>query len=74
MFKEFDIGRRLNHPGIVKTIYFLKLTEYDPSIKGNNNEFHIFQEFMEGGSLSAYLQDLPDRKLTNRMVCKHYVK
>ena len=26
MFKEFDIGRRLNHPGIVKTIYFLKLS------------------------------------------------
>ena len=51
MFKEFDIGRRLDHPGIIKTMHFLKLSQYSRSKSGYDNEFHMFIEYMEGGNL-----------------------
>ena len=28
MFKEFEIGRKLKHPGIVNSLFFIRQTKY----------------------------------------------
>ena len=74
MFKEFDIGRRLDHPGIVKTMYFLKMSQFSKKLSGYNNEFHIFLEYMEGGSLQSFLSTMPNKKIQNMAQCKDFMK
>ena len=73
MLKEFDIGRRLDHPGIIKTMYFLKLSTFNKSFGGYNNVFHILLEYMKGGNLQGFLSGLPDKKLPTAQ-CKSFVK
>lgn len=52
MFKEFEMQRMLNHPGIVKTMYFLKRTKQGGA-RGSEREleFDILLEHMKGGNL-----------------------
>jgi len=50
MFKEFEMTRKINHPGIVKTMYFLKRTK--PAPRGQQVlECNILLEHMAGGNL-----------------------
>ena len=52
MFKEFEMQRMLNHPGIVKTMYFLKRTKPGgPRGRDKELEFDILLEHMAGGNL-----------------------
>ena len=56
MFKEFEMQRMLNHPGIVKTMYFLKRTRTVNGRKRDKElEFDILLEHMAGGNLQQYL-------------------
>ena len=58
MFKEFEMQRMLNHPGIVKTMYFLKRTKQGGT-RGREREkeleFDILLEHMAGGNLQQFL-------------------
>ena len=54
MFKEFEMTRKITHPGIVKTMYFLKRTK--PAPRGQKElECNILLEHMAGGNLQQYL-------------------
>ena len=55
MFKEYEIGRKLKHPGIVKTLFFARQSKYLEALGGNKEKLHIIMELMEGGNLSEYL-------------------
>lgn len=49
MFSEFEMHRALSHPGIVKTMYFLKRS--CGRAQDTELEFNIMLEHMAGGNL-----------------------
>ena len=51
MFNEFEMQRVLTHPGIVRTMYFLKRTKVAAKGKETEIEFDILLEHMAGGNL-----------------------
>ena len=59
MFQEFEIGRKLQHQGIVKTLFFVRQSKFLEALNGNKEKFYIIMELMEGGNLSEYLDTLP---------------
>jgi len=64
MFKEFEMQRMLNHPGIVKTMYFLKRTRQQGGRKREKEqEFDILLEHMAGGNLQQYLNKQEKTKI-----------
>ena len=56
MFKEFEIGRKLKHPGIVNSLFFIRQTKYIEVLDGYKEKLYIIMELMEGGNLAEYLQ------------------
>ena len=45
MFREFEIGRQLNHPGIVRNLYYVRRKN-----ESEEQENAILLELMEGGN------------------------
>ena len=55
MFKEFEMQRRIQHEGIVKTMYFLKRTKPGKRRGEEEMELNLILEHMQGGDLQKYL-------------------
>ena len=53
MYKEFRIGFALDHPGIVKYLFFFRQQSMKHGAK--EQEFHILIELCEGGNLDQFL-------------------
>ena len=62
MFAEFECQRALNHPGIVRTMYFLKRTR-TVQRKEKEIEFDILLEHMAGGNLQQYMNKQEKTKM-----------
>ena len=63
MFKEFSIGCKLRHPGIIEYMYFVRRDS--PKMGKREQEFHIIMELMEGGNLQQYLDQMPKKREVN---------
>ena len=74
MFKEFEIGRKLRHPGIVETLFFVRQSKYLEALGGNKEKFYIIMELMEGGNLGEYLDTLPGGKMTELAKVKGFTR
>ena len=61
-YKEFEIGSKLNHPGIVQYINFVRIGPQWNKAGDEDDEFHILLEYMPGKSLQNYLQSLPHNR------------
>ena len=60
MFREFEIGRQLSHPNIIKNLYYVRKKN-----DSDEQENAILLELMEGGNAQEYLDLLPEKKITN---------
>ena len=65
MFKEFEIGCKLDHPGILKMLYFVRRCNSD-----GEQELHMLCEHMKGGNAQQYLNSLSGRKITDTHVLR----
>ena len=63
MYKEFMIGCSLQHPGVVRYLYFIRQNSRKHGAK--EQEFHILLEFCQGGNLEQYLSSLPDCRVAD---------
>jgi serine/threonine protein kinase len=55
-FYEFEIGRKLKHPGIVQYLNFVRIGPHWQKASDENDEFHILIEYMPGKSLQTLLE------------------
>ena len=60
MFKEFEIGSRLNHSGLLKMLYFARRCSPE-----GEQELHLLCELMGGGNAQLYLDSLPGKRLSD---------
>ena len=74
MFKEFEIGRKLKHPGIVNSLFFIRQTKYIEALDGYKEKLFIIMELMEGGNLAEYLQKQPKRRMEDVRTVKSFIK
>ena len=54
MFREFEIGRQLNHPGIIKNLFYVRRRN-----DADEQENALLLELMEGGNAQEFLDSLP---------------
>jgi hypothetical protein len=48
LFEEFQIGRKLNHPGVVQYYNFARIGPHWSKTSNQNDEFHVLIEYMPG--------------------------
>ena len=62
------------HPGIVKTLFFVRQSKFLEALGGNKEKFYIIMELMEGGNLSEYLATLPSKKMSDLVMVKSFTR
>lgn len=69
MFREFEIGRQLNHPGIIKNLYYVRRKN-----DSDEQENAILLELMSGGNAQEYIDSLPEKKVTDLATLKSFTR
>lgn len=69
MFREFEIGRKLDHAGIIKNMYFVRRRN-----EADEQENLIMLEVMEGGNAQEFIDSRPAKKLTDLLAVKSYTR
>ena len=69
MFREFEIGRQLNHPGIIKNLYFVRKRN-----ESDEQELAILLELMQGGNAQEYIDSLPEKKIVDMKTLKSFTR
>ena len=69
MFREFEIGRQLSHPGIIKNLYFVRKKN-----DSDEQEIALLLELMEGGNAQEYIERLPQKKVTDIKTLRSFTK
>ena len=54
MFREFEIGRQLKHPNIIKNLFYVRRRN-----DADEQENALLLELMEGGNAQEFLDSLP---------------
>mmetsp|Transcript_29318 Transcript_29318/g.39031 ORF Transcript_29318/g.39031 Transcript_29318/m.39031 type:complete len:86 (+) Transcript_29318:645-902(+) len=69
MFREFEIGRQLRHPGIIRNLFYVRKRN-----EQNEQENAILLELMAGGNAQEYMDSLPNKKIEDGAVLRHLIK
>lgn len=69
MFREFEIGRQLNHPNIIKNLFYVRRRN-----ESDEQENAILLELMGGGNAQEFLETLPQKKITDIAMLKSFTK
>ena len=69
MFREFEIGRQLRHPSIIKNLFYVRRKN-----DANEQENAILLELMAGGNVQEYMDTLPNNKIEDINTLRSIVK
>ena len=69
MFREFEIGRQLKHPNIIKNLFYVRRRN-----DADEQENALLLELMEGGNAQEFLDSLPKKKITDLNMLKSFTR